>query len=66
VESFIGTLERECLQWGGVAIDLVDQQQAIDQWLSKYHAYRPHQSLNYLTPDEYLAKLRDKEVALMY
>lgn len=59
VESFIGTLERECLQWGGVATDLADQQDIVNQWLTKYHSYRPHQSLNYLTPDEYLAKLNN-------
>lgn len=57
VERFIGTLEREFIQWGGVAIDLLDQQQMIDEWLVKYHSYRPHQALGYLTPDEYLAKL---------
>ncbi len=58
VERFIGTLEREFIQWGGVAVDTVDQQQMVDSWLTKYHAYRPHQSLDYLTPDEYLAKLK--------
>ena len=57
VERFIGSLERECIQRGGVVTDLADQQTVIDQWLSKYHSYRPHQSLGYLTPDEYLAKL---------
>lgn len=65
VERFIGTLERECLQWGGVATDLRDQQQIINAWLEKYHSYRPHQSLGYLTPNEYLAKIKSKEVALM-
>lgn len=65
VERFIGTLERECLQWGGVATDLADQQAIIDQWLVKYHSYRPHQALNYLTPNEYLAKLETNEVALI-
>lgn len=65
VERFIGSLERECIQWGGVATDLADQQTIIDQWLKKYHSYRPHQALNYLTPDEYKAKLKDTEVALM-
>lgn len=57
VERFIGTLERECLQWGGVSIDTKDQQEIINQWLTKYHTYRPHQALNYLTPDEYKATL---------
>ena len=65
VERFIGSLERECLQWGGVANDLADQQDIIDKWLIKYHSYRPHQALNYLTPDEYKAKLEHKEVALI-
>ena len=57
VERFIGSLERECIQWGGVATDLKDQQQIVDQWLNKYHSYRPHQSLNYLAPNEYKAKI---------
>lgn len=65
VERFIGTLERECLQWGGVALDLADQQQVIDGWLKKYHSYRPHQALGYLTPDEFTATLCREEVALM-
>jgi transposase InsO family protein len=58
VERFTGTLERECIQWGGVANDVADQQDIINQWLTKYHSYRPHQALNYLTPDEYRAKLK--------
>jgi len=57
VERFIGSLERECLQWGGVSTDTKDQQDIINQWLKKYHGYRPHQALNYLTPDEYKATL---------
>jgi transposase InsO family protein len=65
VERFIGSLERECIQWGGLATDLHDQQQIINQWLKKYHSYRPHQSLGYLTPDEYKTKLEAEEVALM-
>lgn len=63
VERMIGSLERECIQWGGLAIDLSDQQTIIDQWLDKYHNYRPHQALGYLTPNEYKAKL-ESEVAL--
>lgn len=65
VERFIGTLERECIQWGGVATDLADQQSIIETWLQKYHSYRPHQALGYLTPNEYSATLKGNEVALM-
>jgi transposase InsO family protein len=61
----LATFERECLQWGGLATDLADQQAIVDDWLSKYHSYRPHQALGYLTPDEYKAKLEHKEVALI-
>lgn len=64
VERFIGSLEKECIQWGGVATNTQDQQDIINQWLHKYHTYRPHQALGYLTPNEYQAKLK-AEVALM-
>lgn len=50
VERFIGSFERECLQWGGIVLDV---------------AYRLHQALGYLTPDEFAATLRREEVALM-
>lgn len=66
VERFIGTIERECLQWGGLALNLADQQAVIDLWLKKYHSYRPHQALGYLTPDEYQAKLKAEEATSMY
>lgn len=65
VERLIGTIERECLQWGGVATDLQDQQSTISSWLIKYHSYRPHESLDYLTPDQYQAKL-EADVFSMY
>jgi transposase InsO family protein len=58
VERFIGSLERECIQWGGCVLDTADQQALIDAWLDKYHTYRPHQALGYLTPNEYFAKLQ--------
>ena len=65
VERFIDTLERECIQRGGLATDVADQQAIINQWLTKYHSYRPHQSLGYLTPNEYKTKLEAK-VSSMY
>lgn len=65
VERFIGTLEQECIQWGGLTIDLADQQEVIDVWLTKYHDYRPHAALGYLTPTAFAAKLQAERVALM-
>src|SRR6266550_4264287 len=41
VERFIGSLEKECIQWSEVADALADQQELIDAWLQKYHTYRP-------------------------
>ena len=64
VERVIGTLERECLQWGGVGFTVTEQQELIDEWLKKYHSYRPHQALGYLTPDAYAARL-EGEVSTM-
>lgn len=64
VERVIGTLERECIQWGGVGFTVAEQQEVIDEWLNKYHSYRPHQALGYLTPDAYAGKLK-AEVSTM-
>lgn len=58
VERMIGTLERECIQWGGLALTVHEQQAEIDRWLDKYHTYRPHQALGYLTPNEYIEQLQ--------
>lgn len=57
IERFIGSLERECIQWGGYTSDLAEQQELVNRWLTKYHSYRTHQALGYLTPDEYKATL---------
>ncbi len=50
---------------GRPAHDLADQQAIVDTWLTKYHSYRSHQALDYLTPDEYQARLKAEEVALI-
>lgn len=61
VERMIGTIEREFIQQGHLTFDLKDQQKLIDGWLVKYHTYRPHQALGYLTPYEYYEKIKMKE-----
>lgn len=66
VERFIGSLERECIQWGGLVSNVEEQQEVINLWLKKYHEYRPHQALNYLTPNEYRDKLKREKVSTMY
>ena len=64
VERFIGTLEKECFRRGALDSSKQEQQILINEWLVKYHKYRPRRSLNYLTPNDYKAKL-EAEVSSM-
>ena len=52
IESFIGTLRRECLD--RYLFDSGrEAQQVIAAWQHEYNHYRPHSSLNYLAPAEF-------------
>ena len=62
VERVIGTLEREFIQQGNLVTTVEEQQRRIDQWLDEYHNFRPHQSLGYLTPNEYYQKTIGKTI----
>lgn len=53
VERVIGTIEKEFIQQGKLAIDLEDQRKLVEKWVDHYNTFRPHQSLNYLTPQAY-------------
>lgn len=53
VERVIGTIEREFIQQGKLAIDLDDQRRLVKAWVNEYNTFRPHQSLGYLTPEQY-------------
>lgn len=61
VERMIGTIEREFIQQGKLTFDVADLQIAIDEWLDEYHNFRPHQSLDYLTPREYYEKIKQEK-----
>ena len=65
VERLIGSFETECLSFGGVADTVAAQQQIANAWLAKYHHYRPHAALNYLTPNEFAAKIKVTEMSTM-
>lgn len=52
-ERFNGTLKREFLRQGNWTTDVQEFNRRLTQWLLKYNLYRPHQSLNYLTPFQY-------------
>jgi transposase InsO family protein len=57
IERFIQTTEYELWLFDETIIpDLAYLNQRISGWLSRYNTYRPHQTLNYLTPMEYLTK----------
>jgi putative transposase len=57
VESFNGKLRDECLNANWFT-NLLDAQMRIELWRRDYNEVRPHSSLNYLTPMEYIDQLR--------
>ena len=57
VENLIGKLQQECLDEYRGQYTLVEREQQVITWLNDYHFFRPHQALNYLTPDEFCATL---------
>lgn len=52
-ERFNGILKQEFLRQGNWTPDIQDFNRRLSRWLLKYNLYRPHQSLNYLTPFQY-------------
>jgi len=59
VENSHGFDEREFYQQGNVNKDIGMMDKALAQWEYDWNFVRPHQALNYLTPDEYLNKIKD-------
>ena len=57
VERFIGTLQRECLDYNREPMNVSELSEIVDIWLDKYHHYRPHDSLKGMTPAEFSATL---------
>lgn len=56
VENSHGSDEREFYQQGNISSFLNDMQQRIIDWQNTWNNTRPHQALNYLTPNEYFKK----------
>jgi putative transposase len=54
IESFNGSFRDECLNthW---FLSLPDAQEKIERWRQEYNSFRPHSSLQNLTPDEVMA-----------
>jgi transposase InsO family protein len=58
IENFIGKYQKECLnETFGIQLTAEERQVEADRWLDKWHNFRPHQALNYLTPQQFCAKL---------
>mgnify|MGYP003633389465 FL=1 len=53
IESFNGSFRDECLNLNWF-LSLDDAQQKIEAWRVDYNEYRPHQSLNDRTPQEFV------------
>lgn len=55
IESFNGSFRDECLNlhW---FLSLEDARQKIDDWRTEYNSYRPHSSIDGLTPEQYISK----------
>jgi putative transposase len=54
IESFNGSLRDECLNTH-CFLSLPDAQEKIECWRQEYNSFRPHSSLQNLTPDEVIA-----------
>ena len=57
IESFNGRLRDECLNVNWF-VDLADVKEKIELWRKDYNEVRPHSSLGYLTPNEYINQLQ--------
>lgn len=53
VERFIGTFQREFLDENRILSSVKELQEKADGWMNAYENFRPHKSLNLLTPTEF-------------
>jgi len=60
IESFNGRLREECLNQHWFT-SMEDAKQTIEGWRQAYNRRRPHSSLGYLSPAEYLSKWTSTE-----
>jgi len=58
VENSHGSDEREFYLQGSVDKDIEAMNKSLAEWEHTWNYIRPHEALNYLTPDEYLNKIR--------
>ena len=56
IERFNQTLEYEWLYNSNLSLDPEEFNPRLTEWLIEYNFHRPHQSLGYLAPIEYIEK----------
>ena len=64
-ESFHSRLRVECLN-REVFFSVTHAQVVLDDWRHFYNHERPHSSLDYLTPEEFLAKYQEAAPSTVY
>ena len=57
IESFIGKLRQECLD-RYLFVNVREAREIVENWRLEYNDFRPHSSLDYLTPVEFAAQQR--------
>ncbi|GMO14616.1 MAG: hypothetical protein Pg6A_00190 [Termitinemataceae bacterium] len=57
VERFIGTLQKECLDYYYTPLNVAELSVVVQTWVNKYHNYRPHAALGFLTPAQFHANI---------
>ena len=61
IESFNGRLRDECLN-SELFDALEDVRIKLEQWRCDYNLFRPHSSLNNLSPDDFIAKVTEEKI----
>lgn len=59
IESFNGRLRQECLNQHHF-LDLEEARKIIEEWRVSYNSFRPHRSLEGMTPEEFTRQWRDR------
>lgn len=63
IESFNGKFRDECLSMHWF-LNIRHAKEVIEQWRIEYNTERPHSSLDYMTPSEFVSQLNNKIVGV--
>jgi putative transposase len=61
IESFNGRFRDECLDQH-YFLDMQEAKETIEAWRDEYNTFRPHSSLGYKTPEEYLKQWEQEQL----